>query len=271
MAKLKRLFYILLLNVMVSATTIIAVLVLWEKRQNTGAGSTPEVVYIHATQIFTATVYVSAPITITLTPTPLPTAAVSEEFPVPVAEYRVQKGDTLTTIARSFDVSLTDLMKINQIEDPDDIKIDQVLYIPILPIPTDTPVVPTTAVPSLTLTVVKTPTTIKTPTKIGDQPRAVIESVQGVGLLAFERVIIIRDGPGILPLKGFQLQDSDGNMFVFPQLDLLEDGKITVHTGSGQNSVTDLYWGLDKSVWTTGEVVTLEDGEGKIHATFTIP
>ena len=271
MAKLKRLFYILLLNMMVSATTTVAVLVLWESRQKTIAAATPEVVYINATQIITATILATPPISATLTPTLLPTAEISESFPVPVAEYRVQAGDTLGTIARTFDVSLTDLMKINQIDDPDTIKVDQVLYIPIIPIPTDTPAVPTTAVPSLTPTFATTPTATKTPTKIGDRPRAIVESVLGVGNLALERVIIVREGPGILPLNGFQLQDSDGNVFIFPQLVLLEGGKITIHTSSGQNSVTDLYWGMEQTIWISGEVVTLEDAEGNVHATFTIP
>jgi LysM repeat protein len=271
MAKLKRLFYILLINIMVSATTTVAVLVFWESRQGTVGAATPEVVYINTTQIITATILAPPPISTTLTSTPLPTAEGSDSFPVPVAEYRVQAGDTLSTIARTFDVSLSDLMKINQIDDPDDIKVDQVLYIPIVPIPSDTPAIPTTAVPSMTPTIVTTPTATKTPTKIGDHPRAVVESVLGVGQLSIERVIIVREGPGTLSMQSFILQDNDGNEFVFPGLDLLEGGKITIHTGGGQNSVTDLYWGMEQSLWIRGELVTLKDAEGNVHSTFTIP
>ncbi|NPV08836.1 MAG: LysM peptidoglycan-binding domain-containing protein [Anaerolineae bacterium] len=60
----------------------------------------------------------------TPTPTPPPTAT-----PVPIT-YTVEAGDTLSAIARAQDVSLQALIEANDIEDPNRIRVGQVLIIP---------------------------------------------------------------------------------------------------------------------------------------------
>lgn len=70
-------------------------------------------------------------------PTPSPSPpAVSEPSPTPFSipapqEYVVQAGDTLTTIAQQFGVSLSELIESNEIEDPNVISVGQRLQIPI--------------------------------------------------------------------------------------------------------------------------------------------
>ena len=56
-------------------------------------------------------------------PTPVPTA-------VPVRTYTVQQGDTLAAIAQQFGVTVEAIQAANDIEDPNEILIGQVLVIP---------------------------------------------------------------------------------------------------------------------------------------------
>jgi hypothetical protein len=72
-------------------------------------------------------------------------------------------------------------------------------------------------------------------------------------------------------LSGWQLEDSDGNVFTFPQLDLFEGGAVIVWTKTGANTAVDLYWGQASPVWQSGEKVTLRTAAGEVHATYTIP
>jgi LysM repeat protein len=71
--------------------------------------------------------------------TPQPTALPATPLPSPVPQgagqqpsgtYVVQRGDTLAEIAQRFGVSLTDLVRLNDIQDIDRIEVGQVLVIP---------------------------------------------------------------------------------------------------------------------------------------------
>lgn len=60
-------------------------------------------------------------------PAPAPTA---KPTPASGTEYIVQKGDTLFSIAKRFNVKMSDLQAINNIADPNVIKVGQKLIIP---------------------------------------------------------------------------------------------------------------------------------------------
>ena len=71
------------------------------------------------------------------TPTPTPTATAVATVPVtpaptavPASTYVVEQGDTLAAIAQRFGVSVAALQAVNEIEDPNQIVIGQVLVIP---------------------------------------------------------------------------------------------------------------------------------------------
>ncbi len=71
----------------------------------------------------------------TATPTPAPTATPTpvSKTPTPkptVRTYRVQSGDTLSSIAQRFGVSLQALIAANNLPDPNNLSIGQVLIIP---------------------------------------------------------------------------------------------------------------------------------------------
>jgi hypothetical protein len=66
--------------------------------------------------------------------------------------------------------------------------------------------------------------------------------------------------------------DEDGHVYTFGQVTLFGDGAgVLVHTETGQDNSTDLYWGLEEPVWESGEVVTLLDAGGEAQATFAVP
>jgi len=62
-------------------------------------------------------------------PAPAP-AATTANFPKTGVSYTVQKGDTLSAIARRFNASMDDIRNANNITDPTKIRVGQVLFIP---------------------------------------------------------------------------------------------------------------------------------------------
>jgi competence protein ComEC len=98
-----------------------------------------------------------------------------------------------------------------------------------------------------------------------------IESVLGPGDYATERVRIIHAGGRDVLLQGWRLLDEQGNEFIFPQLTLKAGSLVFVHTRSGANTVTDLFWGQAKSVWQAGEQVVLKDASNVEIDRFMIP
>jgi hypothetical protein len=97
-----------------------------------------------------------------------------------------------------------------------------------------------------------------------------IKNIIGAGSAASEVVIIQREGEGELPMANWKLEDSNGNVFVFPDLTLY-NGAINIRTAAGLNTVIDLYWNKSESVWQIGETATLIDPLGNIQATYKIP
>lgn len=260
MSQWKRLFYYLMINVVVSACTVLIVLTVWERRFSPGElvimptaeqraqASLPAVSGTPGTgvaQLVPAT---------TSTPTP------GEDLLKNVEEYQVQFGDTLGLIADQFEVSIEDLLRVNQINDPNELSVGMVIYVPLPPdkIPTETPTLTYTSVPM---------------SSTGPLPEARVDivSVIGAGDLATEKIWMCRTGAGDLSLAGWRLRDENDNTFQFPQLELYEGGCINVWTTSGVSNVVDLYWGLQSPVWSQGERVTLLDGEGKEHASYIVP
>jgi hypothetical protein len=81
-------------------------------------------------------------------------------------------------------------------------------------------------------------------------------------------------GEGELSLVGWRIEDEKGNVFIFPQfpqLILYGGGAVNIYSRSGANTVTDLFWGLDKAIWSSGSTITLKDAQGNVRATYTIP
>ncbi len=96
-------------------------------------------------------------------------------------------------------------------------------------------------------------------------------SIVGAGLLDAESVTIKNTGDEPLNLSGWQLKDSDKNVFVFPNLTLNTNGAVQVHTKPGTDNVIDLYWNASMPIWESGEEAQLLDSSGKVQDTYQVP
>ncbi len=280
MRQVKRLFYIILLNIIISAVTVVVVLQLWARfHPPLVTESTPVVIVVTPTQ------GILLPLVANSVPSETPdlggvvTPTSGTVLPSPTLEmftYQVKEGDTLGAISVQFGVSVEDIMTVNGLTDPNALSIGQILNIPAGPLPhvTSTSIPPTvvaspTPRPSATSTPGPSPTA--TATLTGDEPQVVIDSVIGVGVLESERVVLRRTGNGELSLAGWRLEDGTGNVYTFPQLTLYKDGAINLNTRAGQNTVVDLFWGRTVAMWRSGQIITLYDAQNNVRATYQIP
>lgn len=281
MKRWKRLAYYLLINVLVSACTTLAVLAMWDRARGPAEAlpNSAALAQTAATPALTITASAglggqpsqatpAAPEPTQLDPTEEPTPELAPG--VELVEYQVQAGDTLGGIAVEFDVSVAEIIKANDLEDADTLEVGQVLMIPQpVEVAVDTE---RTALPEAELeTPPATDAAGSTQTPKPGPGGVTIESVVGAGDLSSERVKLVRTGPGELSLAGWQLLEEDGAVFTFPQLNLFEGGAVNLYTRSGQSTVVELYWGLDAPVWDSGETVVLLDADGNVHTTYTVP
>jgi uncharacterized membrane protein len=98
-----------------------------------------------------------------------------------------------------------------------------------------------------------------------------IVSVIGAGTLNAEWVVVRNAGTQPLNLAGWQLKDTNRNVFTFPNLTLNGGGAVQIHTISGTNTVIDLYWNLSNPVWQSGEEAQLTDPSGNVRAVYKVP
>ena len=98
-----------------------------------------------------------------------------------------------------------------------------------------------------------------------------IDSIIGVGDVENERVEVSHVGDENIFLAGWQLQDEDGNSFIFPGLTVFPGGAVRVYSKSGFNTSDDLFWGLDQPIWENGEEAYLVDPNGDIQAVYKVP
>ncbi len=101
-----------------------------------------------------------------------------------------------------------------------------------------------------------------------------ILGVIGAGALADERVIIQNTGTVKITLTGWSLADDKGLVYKFPQspeLTLYPAASLQVHTKSGDDKPSDVYWNRAEPVWTSGELVVLYDDESVARAFYRVP
>jgi micrococcal nuclease len=67
-------------------------------------------------------------------------------------------------------------------------------------------------------------------------------------------------------LTGCTLSDDDGYVFLFPNSFVIDEGMVvTIHSGVGENNLTDLYWGSSNPLWNNeGDIVFLQDASGTL-------
>jgi LysM repeat protein len=216
-------------------------------------------------------VYVQAVPTPTTRPMPTPVASPQPQLTRP-STYIVKEGDTLSTIAEKFGVSLEDLMRINAISNPDLIYPGQELIIPggELPQPTPTftlPFQPPTPVFTPIATTLPTPTPVPSPA--ASKEGVYIEAVVNPGEKGKEAILIRSVAEKVKNLAGWRLS-ADNFSYVFPDFLLWPQGVVTLYTGPGKNTPAELYWGLDKPILHQVKTLTLYNREGQAVSSYQV-
>ena len=113
---------------------------------------------------------------------------------------------------------------------------------------------------------------IDDPDAVGDALEVTDVNVEGIPPDE-EYIVLSNTGEDPVDLSGFEIRDREGGQvdrgfvpFQFPTDFALEAGEsVTIWTGSGDASETDLYWGYGVNIWSgDGDVVTLIAPNGAI-------
>lgn len=69
----------------------------------------------------------------------------------------------------------------------------------------------------------------------------------------------------VVPTYGYTLRDRSGHLYKFPTFTLRPRASVTVHTGRGTNTGTNLYWGSGSFIWNnTGDTAYLRNTVGTL-------
>jgi len=78
-----------------------------------------------------------------------------------------------------------------------------------------------------------------------------------------EYVCFENRGGTAVNMSAWYVKDEYGWKYTFPAFILQPGARVKLHTGSGTNTATDLYWGRTGAVWNNdGDTVHLYDSEG---------
>ena len=84
-----------------------------------------------------------------------------------------------------------------------------------------------------------------------------------------EVVVLEYIGPNpAIVLDGWTVSDDDGNTYTFGTVLLVRGGEVTLHTGSGTDTISDVYWGRSSPAWNDGgENATVRNPDGQVGTT----
>lgn len=76
-----------------------------------------------------------------------------------------------------------------------------------------------------------------------------------------EYIVFRNRGEETLELSGWTIENEDGHTYRFPEgFSVQPDERVTLYTGEGEDTETDLYWGSDKAIWKNdGDTITVKD------------
>jgi len=98
-----------------------------------------------------------------------------------------------------------------------------------------------------------------------------ISGVIGAGQLEKEVLTLRNRGAESLSLELWVLKDAGSASYTFPALTLFPGGSVNLHSASGDDSASDLYWGRTNPVWQSGKLATVSDAHGSVEAVYRIP
>ncbi|MFD1572066.1 lamin tail domain-containing protein [Halorubrum laminariae] len=87
-----------------------------------------------------------------------------------------------------------------------------------------------------------------------------------------EYVVFENTGNETLDLSGWTIEDEAGQRYTVPEgFELAADETVTLHTGSGTSTTTELYWGSGSPIWNNGGdtvIVSTANGEHVLEETY---
>ena len=265
----RRMLPFLLLNILVSAAIILAILWWWERREP----ESEPVAVVLPQEVIEESVQPD-----TESQTSVEESAAEQSGSETSAglagpeTHVVQAGDTLGQISLRYDVAVEAIMDANGIDNPNFLSVGQELIIP-----AKDASLPASDDEGEEETVVEVggdrpPTPIPTVAAGDGEAELVIGNVVSPGQVSLEAIQIVNNGSREASMRDWKLTDQLGNTYTFGQLTLFGDGAgIALHTGPGQDSATDLFWGLDEALWESGDRVVLYDDAGMVRAEFEVP
>ncbi|MCS7060188.1 MAG: lamin tail domain-containing protein [Anaerolineae bacterium] len=135
-----------------------------------------------------------------------------------------------------------------------------------IPLPTET----ATAQPEASTTLPSSANPTPTLSAIAaTSPQVRITTVLFPGQLSREVVVLVNEGDTV-DLSGWTLASSNNITYTFGNITLLKDSFINLHTTTGADVPTDLFWDRSEPAWKVGDVLTLSSKEGRVITSFTV-
>ncbi len=81
-----------------------------------------------------------------------------------------------------------------------------------------------------------------------------------------EYIVFKNTGTAQIDLSGWTVSDAASHTYTFPNgASLAADESVTLHTGSGEDTQTERYWGSSSAIWNNGgDTVTVTDDTGTL-------
>ncbi|MCS7054557.1 MAG: lamin tail domain-containing protein [Thermoflexales bacterium] len=99
-------------------------------------------------------------------------------------------------------------------------------------------------------------------------PKVRISAVVYPGQPSREAVVIVNEGDDV-DLTGWTLSNPRGKVYTFGNVALFKESFINLHTTSGVDAPTNLFWNQSEAMWRVGDEVVLRRGD-EVIATYIV-
>ena len=104
-----------------------------------------------------------------------------------------------------------------------------------------------------------------------DEDTVEIILVVGAGDISSERVQLNSVSQSPVNLQGWELEDEDKNVFLFPSFTIFPEGAILLYSKAGVNTANELFWNQPEAVFSSGERIRLSDAAGNLRFEYRVP
>lgn len=110
------------------------------------------------------------------------------------------------------------------------------------------------------------------PTPVIRGAKIEISIIRNPGVLDSESLRIVSNSDEVITLDNWTLEDANGHVLHFPNIQLLRKGVfVEVYSRTGHSTPYEIYWNCDEAVWQSGETAVIKDMFGQIQATYRVP